>query len=370
MSMTWGPGADALDLIADLLSDFDGDTPRDEFYGRLCEALCQMTSMERAVLFLYDDARHRVRAVGSHGFDIAPLESRNITLEDAPIAQRAFAEDRVVEVSEDIESQLPPGYAELFGITTLTCTPLLAGGRRLGVILADRGGGRFSLSGPERYAMLMLGKTAALAASTRIATRQHEKARRLSERIDLAREVHERVVQRLFGVSLAIGSGQELSDAERERCAVEIQGALADLRIALQRPLAVSAPDTQTTLREELDRLVAHYPDLKVTVDWQPDFAVSPALEPVAQSVLAEALRNARKHAVATAVGVSVGSEDGALVLEVVNDGVRDRANGQDAGIGLRLAAFQALQAGGVLEFGPAPELRWRVRLVVPEQSR
>ncbi len=105
-------------------------------------------------------------------------------------------------------------------------------------------------------------------------------------------------------------------------------------------------------------------------MDWQPDFAVSPALEPVAQSVLAEALRNVRKHAVATAVGVSVGSEDGALVLEVVNDGARDRVNGQDAGIGLRLAAFQALQAGGVLEFGPAPERGWRVRLVVPEQSR
>ncbi len=244
MSMTWGPGADALDLIAALLADFDIDTPGDEFYGRLCEALCQMTSMERAVLFLYDDARHRVRAVGSHRFDIAPFEDAHITLEDAPIAQRAFAEDRVVEVSEEIESELPPGYAELFGITTLTCTPLFAGGRRLGVILADRGGGRFSLSGSERYAMLMLGKTAALAASTRITTRQHEKARRLSERIDLAREVHERVIQRLFGVSLAIGSGQELSDEERERCAVEIQGALADLRTALQRPLAVSAPET------------------------------------------------------------------------------------------------------------------------------
>lgn len=370
MSLTFGPGADALDLIAQLLSDVDGEVSRDEFYGRLCEALCQMTSMERAVLFLYDDARHRVRAVGSHRFDLTPLENAHITLEDAPIAQRAFAEDRVVEVSDGIASQLPAGHAELFGVTTLTCTPLLAGGRRLGVILADRGGGRFSLSGPERYAMLMLGKTAALAASARIATRQHERAKRLSERIDLAREIHERVIQRLFGVSLAIGSGRGLTDEERERCAIEIQAALADLRTALQRPLAVQAPETGVTLRQEIDRLVAHYDDVRMDVHWQDGFVVPAALEAVAQSILAEALRNASKHAQPTEVGVSVGLEDDALVLEVVNDGVADRAGRPGSGMGLRLAAFEALQVGGVVEFGALPEQRWRVRLVVPESSR
>jgi hypothetical protein len=34
--------------------------------------------------------------------------------------------------------------------------------------------------------------------------------------------------------------------------------------------------------------------------------------------------------------------------------------------MGLRLAAFEALQHGGVVEFGPAGENDRRVRLVVP----
>jgi hypothetical protein len=34
--------------------------------------------------------------------------------------------------------------------------------------------------------------------------------------------------------------------------------------------------------------------------------------------------------------------------------------------MGLRLAAFEALQQGGVVEFGPSGEDGWRVRLVVP----
>jgi len=34
--------------------------------------------------------------------------------------------------------------------------------------------------------------------------------------------------------------------------------------------------------------------------------------------------------------------------------------------MGLRLAALEAIQHGGVLEFGPMDSARWRVRLVVP----
>ena len=62
---------------------------------------------------------------------------------------------------------------------------------------------------------------------------QQGQARLLQARIDLAREIHERVVQRLFGISLALGSEQGLSDEARRRCADEMQAALGDLRDAL-----------------------------------------------------------------------------------------------------------------------------------------
>jgi hypothetical protein len=37
--------------------------------------------------------------------------------------------------------------------------------------------------------------------------------------------------------------------------------------------------------------------------------------------------------------------------------------------MGLRLAAFEALQHGGMVEFGPTGPEGWRVRLVVPLQQ-
>jgi signal transduction histidine kinase len=359
---------DVVDVIVRLLSETDAAPPTSEFYGRLCEALCQLSSMERAVLFLYDDARRRVRAVGAHGIELERFTAMRVTVEDAPIAVRALAEDQVMEASDQLEQEVPAEYARLFGLTTLTCTPLAAGGRWLGVILADRGGGRFSLTDDERHTMWMLGKTAALAASARIATRQQERTRRLVERIDLAREIHERAMQRLFGVSLALSGDAELTDEDRTRCAEEVQAALAELRSALERPLAPRLRDTGVTLRDEIGRLRRHHaPAFPLELEWEEGTEVPAALEPLAQSVLAEAVRNAAKHGRPSAVRARVARVDGAFVLEVSNDGAHGRGRG--GGMGLRLAAIEALQHGGVLEFGPLDEGSWRVRLVVPMED-
>jgi signal transduction histidine kinase len=185
----------------------------------------------------------------------------------------------------------------------------------------------------------------------------------LGERLDLAREVHERVLQRLFGVSLAIGSEQQLDTAERERCRAEMQEAIADLRRTLERPLAPLPPETGSTLAEELER-VAGIHGAPMTVDWPRDVTVPSEFEPLAQSVLAESFRNISKHATPTSVAVAVGRDEDTFTLEVHNDGVRAGVRG--GGMGLRLAAFEALQQGGMVEFGPAGDEGWRVRLVVP----
>ena len=356
---------ETLEVFVELLSEMDAETRARDFYNRLCEAVCRLTSMERAALFLYEGSLRRVRARGVYGEDPGELDQVHATLEDAPMAQRALAEDRVVEVSEDIERAVPARYARPLGITTLTCTPLSAAGYWFGVIFADRGGGRFTLTETEREVMWTVGKVAALAASARFATRQQDRARQLAERIDLTREIHERAMQRIFGISLALGSEQELGAEERARCREEAQAALVELRGAMARPLAPVPRPSDTTLREELERLARDYKEPALSVRWQPGATVPEELEPLAQSILSEALRNAQKHARPTAVEVKVEQAEGNLVLEVVNDGAAD-GGAPPRGMGLRLAALEALQQGGVLESGRASNGLWRVRLVVP----
>jgi signal transduction histidine kinase len=363
-------GVEPLEVFVDLLSEIESDTTSSEFYHRICEAICRLTTMRRAAIFLYDVGRQRVRAVGSHGISYTRLAALRPTLDQAPIAQRALLEDRVITVHSDaIEREVPRDYAALLGITSLVCTPLAAAGHQYGIIAADRGGGDFELADGERHLMWTLGKTAALAATARRATRQQERTRRLGERIDLAREIHERVMQRLFGVSLVLSAQQPMTEEQRERCRTEMVEALADLRSALERPLAPVAHETGTTLRAEIARLTQQT-GLPVTLDWPDGVEVPARLEGVAQSVLAEALRNAAKHAEPGRVDVVVQHDGDTFSVEVRNDGVHAaRDAGVGAGMGLRLASFEALQHGGFVEFGADKTCDppgWRVRLVVP----
>ncbi len=362
------PRTDALEVIVELLGALDAPgTSGRGFYDRLCEALCRTASMTRAILLLYDEARQLVVPLGSQGFPPDLLDGVYGTLEETPIAQLALSEDRVVEVTGELERWVPERYARFTGVDTLTCTPISAAGRLLGVIFADRGGTRFELTDEERHAMWTLGKTAALAATVRIATSQQGRTRLLQARIDLAREIHDRVVQRLFGVSLVLGSERGLSEEARRRCADEMQAALADLREAISRPLAPPSLDTGATLYDELARLGRHYKDLPLELEWDEGVEVPEDVEPLAQSVLAEALRNAHKHARPTSVRVHVGRSNGTFVLEVRNDGARRAARGtRGTGMGLKLAAVEALQRGALVEFGPEDGSVWRVRLVVP----
>lgn len=358
------PRAESLDVFVALLSEIDAPTPAGDFYDRMCEAVCRVSSMERAVLFLYDDTLERVVAAGGHNLDLEALDDLEATLDEAPVAKRALIEDRVIVVSEGVERAIPLEYARRLGLETVVCTPLSAARRWFGVLFTDQGGGPIDLVDTERDALWTLGKVAALAASARVATRQEERTRRLSDRIDLAREIHEQVIQRLFGVSLALNAEHELSREERERCRSEIRDALADLRSALRRPLATTLGETGTTLRAELDRLCRRYGELPVEVTWPTGFELPAGLEPLAQSVLAEAFRNVHKHSEPKSVQVEVGADANTFMLEVRNDGVREGTRG--TGMGLRLAQFEALQQGGMVEFGRSGRRAWRIRLVAP----
>ena len=356
---------DALEVVVDVLSGVEDDAAPDAFYGRLCDAVCRVTSMERAVIFRYDGARRRVRAAGAHGIELERFADVHVSVESAPVARRALSGDQVIEIAGDFDQELPGEYVGMLEGARVVCTPMVAGGLWVGVILSERSHDR-ALDGAERHLLWTLGKTAALAAVSRIATTQSEKAKALEQRIDLAREIHEQVVQRLFGVSLVLSADSELDPETRRRCAEEIQGALADLRAAVQRPLARAPRATQATLAEELERLASQHADLGVVLEQGDPRSVPRDLEPLAQSVLAEAVRNAHKHATPTRVGVRIDHSNGAFVLEVTNDGIGGRT--RRSGMGLRLAALEALGAGGVVEFGKRDPDQWQVRLVVPDE--
>jgi signal transduction histidine kinase len=356
---------EAVDAFVEVLADVEAGVTTDGFYGRLCQVICRLAGMDRAVIFRYDEAVQRVRAAGVHNVDIELFDAAQVSVESAPIARRALAADAVVESSPPFTRELPEEYLALLPGGRLVCIPLAAAGRWVGVCLCHRSEGG-ALSERDRHMLWVLGKTAALAAVARIATFEGERARELQQRIDMARDVHDGVVQRLFGVSMALDSAGDFPPEARTRSAAEIQQALVDLKTVVQRPLRRAPRPTNATLADEVRRLSHVHADFSVETDPDSSYAVPEHLEPLAQSVLAEALRNARKHADPTRVSVRGGVRDDTFALEITNDGVKGTKRRATTGMGLRLAAFEALSEGGVVEFGPREPGSWQVRLVVP----
>ena len=295
------------------------------------------------------------------------------TLDETPVAQRALAEDRVIAVSEDLEHELPARYARFAGITTLTCTPVSAGGRLARRDLRRPGRRGFELGDEEQQTMATLGRLAALAASVERATRQDERARQLNERIELTREIHERVIQRLFGVSLALGSEDALSAEERATCHDELQATLADLRIGAWAADRAAGRPRQATLAELVARRAERRPEL--SVDWEEGVEVPARLEPHrpvgVPGGAAQLPRSTPTRARSTSASLR---RDGAFELEVANDGARPRptAAGARAGPGSAFAWRRSRRSSTTRSSssGRWPAGRWHVRLVASAASR
>jgi len=338
------------------------------FWDRMCESVCGTVQVDRAVLLLYDEARRRVRPVGTYGVDRDRFPPEGVGIEDAPLSRVALEEDRVVDTLDQDVAGAGQGVApDLANLPEgdLAYVPIIAGGFWYGVLIAEHRNDE-PLATADRDALWIAGKVVAFAAEARRATRAQEHARQLSARLLLARQVHEQVIQRVFGVGLVLASGGPLEGEGLERARQEVEAAQADLRELLHGPELHHAPPTALRLWEEVERLRRAHDRIEIRTSLEPGVEVPLAHESLAQSVLGEAVRNALKHGSPTALDVALERKgDDAIALTVDSDGARPGQH-PNGGLGLRLAAVEALQAGGLLEFGARGDDGWRVRLLLP----
>ena len=317
---------DALETFVELLTRVEDDGSSDAFYSSLCEAVCRLTSMDRAVIFRYDEARRRVRAAGAYGLDLDRFTHAHVTVESAPIARQALVEDRVIEMdAEAVAREVPERFRDLLDDATLVCCPLSAGGRWSGVILADRRPRR-PLSDEERDLLWTLGKIvrAGRGGPPRDVP-AGARARQLQERIDLAREVHEGVIQRCSACCWWSRATRRCPREARERVTVELQAALRDLRRALQRPLGrTRARDADDAASTRSRGCATRIPTSGSCSRRGSEDAGRPARARAARPVRAG--RGGAQRAQARAADAGRGDaarQEGAWVMEVCNDGVR-----------------------------------------------
>jgi len=208
--------------------------------------------------------------------------------------------------------------------------------------------------------------------------RLYERERELTvvrERTRLARELHDAVAQKLFGIRLGLRTSSSLVPREPDRALAELERvqsqvaeALAELRAVIVelRPAQLADDGLLESLRKHvtvLDRVYA--PHVVFDPGEYCTCGLSPAREIAVFRIVQEALHNALRHADAGEVRVRVSRRGHRLRLAVTDDG-RGFEPGVSRGLGLASMRERADAVDAELTVDSAPGSGTRVVLEVP----
>ena len=211
-------------------------------------------------------------------------------------------------------------------MTSFLGVPIVAHGAVIGAFYLTGKEDSDEFADGDQELIEMLAAHAAVAIEN---ARLYERSRELSvveERNRLARDLHDVVVQTLFGVVLTADAAALLVDrdpaaakAELERLREQAQGALAELRSLVfeLRPADLEADGLAATLGKHVD-VLARVHGLPVALELEAEPELEPARAGEAFRIVQEALNNAQRHASATAIAVRVGPR----AISVADDGV------------------------------------------------
>jgi signal transduction histidine kinase len=200
----------------------------------------------------------------------------------------------------------------------------------------------------------------------------------LSERNRLALELHDVVSQKLFSLMLTAEAAATQMDrdlvaakAQLERLRELAREALDELRSLILglRPPELERDGLAGALRKEIEMLSrVHGTDVELQVER--GFAGDGSERELAVLRIAhEAIQNALRHARAEHVVVKVAGHDGALTVEVTDDGIGfdpDRADVRSRHLGLTSMEERARELRGRLQIRSAPGAGTTVRVETP----
>ena len=201
----------------------------------------------------------------------------------------------------------------------------------------------------------------------------------VQERSRIAREMHDIVGHALAAIALQARAGRRrLAHGSTDRADVALAEidtvagqALADTRRAvglLRTDDGEASPAGRPGLME-LDELVAALRTADVRIELHRERTpptLPPPVQAAAYRIVQESLSNVVKHAHPAHATVVVRQNDGALIVDVRDDGTEhDRA--YRPGHGLRGMRERVEALGGTLDAGPVPTGGWRVLARLPQ---
>ncbi|GAA4189927.1 GAF domain-containing protein [Gryllotalpicola kribbensis] len=263
----------------------------------------------------------RVAAVSGLGWEEALGDEA--TVADS-LAGRAFLSGQ-----PEFADRMPAVYAHDGMLGPTLALPLTAEGSSSGVLLIGRSRDQVAFSPATRQMASEFAAQASLALALAQARDARQRMALVRDRGRIARELHDNVIQQLFGSGLELqgllgtGIGEDAS-ASIMRVTDQLDDAISQIRLAI---FAMTATQTDaSSLRHRVIDVVEQFRHELLRsprIDFRGalDSSVTAELADDVVAVVREAVANTVKHAHAKTVNVSLALAEGRLRVEVADDG-------------------------------------------------
>jgi signal transduction histidine kinase len=263
---------------------------------------------------------------------------------------------------------------------TLLGAPVVVRGRIVGnLYLTEKRDGALFDARDEEMVRLLAAQAAAAVQNAELHERL-ESVARLEERERIGMDLHDGVIQSIYAVGLRLEDiADSLPEGETEaREALEksidaLSQVIRDIRSYIfdLRPQISEVSD----LPEAVSQLAEHcrvntLMNVNVDLSGYRGGVRSPAEALAIFHIAQEALNNVVKHANAKNVSVSLATDNGSVILEVVDDGSGFSLDSPGEGHGLRNIRDRARSVGADVNWGTPPGGGTVVRLVLSKEAK
>jgi signal transduction histidine kinase len=191
------------------------------------------------------------------------------------------------------------------------------------------------------------------------------------DRDRMARDLHDHVIQRLFGMglalqSLAVRAAPDISAVLQKQVA-EADAIIAEVRATIY---ALGMGGSSRGVRDDILALVGELRcsvgfELDISFDGPVDTAISGAVAEHLMATIREAVTNIERHAKATEATIELSANNGYCELVVIDNGQGIDGMGREGGLGLTNLRRRAEKLHGQFDVANAPAggtvLTWRV---------
>ncbi len=354
------------DIAAALLSGDSGDP-----LAVVVERVAALAEADLACVAVPADDGEGMRIAAVHGVGAHRLRDR-VVATSATGSGRSLADDAPLLLDGAHAAALFDGEIEV-GPTFIV--PLEAFGTRIGVLAVSRAPGSMPFLDTDLRLATEFAAQASVALEFARGRIDRQRLELVEDRSRIARDLHDHVIQRLFGAGLGLQSAASRAPEAIRTTILEqveaIDAAISEIRTVV---FALTAPATEhgPSLRHRLLDIAAEAGD---GVESAPQLSFEGAIDVLVRGELAddvaavvrESLTNVARHAQATSARITVAVQDQRVRVQVDDDG-RGFHPGDHAG-GTANLATRAARRGGECSIETRAEGGTRVTWTVPLEA-